>query len=271
MKKTAISTCACALAAALTTLTISLTGCSGNDAASPMSNPSSRGGSMARFAIAGDWLYTVNDSDLSIVSVKNPQKPVCSDEIYLGWGIETIFPMDNMLFIGSQTGMHIYDISNPEFPKWKSTTTHFKSCDPVVAYENLAFVTLNSSAGTWCGTRGDVLQVYDITDLESPVRLSETGLSSPRGLAVDGAEKLVFVCDGGSGIKAIDVTDPKHPEPMFSSINTENVTRIDAYDCLVWPDEKRLLVVGSDGLYQLRYDRENKQFTLISKFDLRKE
>ncbi|MDR2894781.1 MAG: hypothetical protein LBU97_04905, partial [Alistipes sp.] len=73
-----------------------------------------RGGSMARFTIAGDYLYTVNDYELTVVSLADPARPVDVQRIHLGMsGVETIFPMDSLLFIGSQGAMFIYDISRP--------------------------------------------------------------------------------------------------------------------------------------------------------------
>lgn len=225
-----------------------------------------KGGSMARFAINGDWLYTVNDSQLTVVSLANPEKPVEGERLSLGTGIETIFPMDTLLFIGSQAGMHIYNIKNPEFPKHVSTTLHFRSCDPVVAADTLAFVTLNSSLGTWCGQRGNVLQVYDVKNMYAPVLLKEVAMNSPRGLAVDLGQKMVFVCD--NGIKACDISNPRNPEVIYSALSLAEVGRIDAYDCIV-AGPGRLIVIGAAGLYQLGYDRTG--FSFISKIDIRRE
>ncbi|MDR2882857.1 MAG: hypothetical protein LBU98_03675 [Alistipes sp.] len=226
----------------------------------------SRGGSMARFAIAGDWLYTVNDHLMSVVSIADPERPVEGDRIAIGSNIETIFPMDTLLLIGSQNGMYIYNIKNPEFPRHLSTSLHFRSCDPVVAADTLAFVTLNSSLGAWCGSGGNALQVYNIRDLSAPKLLGEVPMSSPRGLAVDPDSKLLFVCD--NGIKAFDIADPLDPEPLYSSLSTPEVGKIDAYDCMI-TDQGRLLVIGADGLYQLGYDRAGFSFT--SKIDIRRE
>ncbi len=226
----------------------------------------SKGGSMARFAITGDWLYTVNENTLTVVSLADPAKPVEGERLSIGWGVETIFPMDTLLFIGSPTGMYVFNIKNPEFPKHVSTTLHFRSCDPVVAADTLAFVTLNSSLGTWCGNSSNVLQVYDIKDLKAPTLLKEVTMGSPRGLAVDLGQKMVFVCD--NGIKAYDISDPRSPEPIYSALSLAEVGRIDAYDCIV-TGEGRVIVVGAAGLYQLGYNREG--FSFISKIDIRRE
>lgn len=246
--------------------TLVAAGCS-KDGASALdsSGGQGKGGSMARFAISGDWLYTVNQSNLTVVSLADPARPVKANDFRIGSDIETIFTMDTLLFVGSQSAMMIFDISKPEFPKELSRSTHFRSCDPVVAADTLAFVTLNSSLGSWCGQRGDMLIAYDISEVTSPVVIDQVGLSSPRGLAVDMEQKLIFVCD--NGIKAYDITDPYNIEPLYSGTNIFEVGNIDAYDCILW--DGRLLVVGADGLYQLGYDREG--FSFISKIDIRSE
>ncbi len=226
----------------------------------------SRGGSMARFTITGDWLYTVNDSQLTVVSIADPEHPQKGDQISIGSGIETIFPMDTLLFIGSQNGMMIYNIKRPEFPEFVASKMHIRSCDPVVAADTLAFVTLNSSLGTWCGSNTNLLQVYDISDIRNiPDPIATVSMTSPRGLAVDLDSKLLFVCDGG--IRAYDIADPRNPQRLYTSLGTPGVGTIEAYDCIIM-DEGRLLVIGADGLYQLGYDHE--KFSLISKIDIRR-
>lgn len=71
------------------------------------------GGSMARFTLSNQHLYAVDESTLRVFDVKTPADPTFVKPIDLGWGIETIFPFQNKLFIGSNSGMHIYDASTP--------------------------------------------------------------------------------------------------------------------------------------------------------------
>lgn len=251
----------------LAAVSTAISGCSSSDGAmSDSGGGGSQGGSMARFTISGDYMYTVDDHTLNIVALSNPEKPFKRGEITIDrWTtIETIFTMDEMLFIGSQTGMYIYNIEKPEKPEPLSTVSHFKSCDPVVAYGNYAYVTLNSTIGSWCGNRGNVLQIYDISNPKSPVRKDEIAMSSPRGLAVAKTGNLLFVCDGGI-VEAYDLSDPSAPDYKYSTATVENVRGMDAYDCIAL--NGKLLVIGSDGLYQLAYDSEG--FTFISKIDLR--
>ena len=264
MKKTNLFLCACGVIAATVA---AMSGCAEGaaDSYSNADSSSGKGGSMARFTISGDWLYTVNDQQLTVVSLADPARPVEGEKFNIGSGVETIFTMDTLLFVGSQSAMYIYDIRKAEYPKKLSRSLHFKSCDPVVAIDTLAFVTLNSSLGGWCGQSGNQMNVYDISDVKNPVSLCTVEMSSPRGLAVDGEQKIVFVCD--NGIKAYDITDPRNVEILYTSISVPEVGRPDAYDCLLW--QNRLLVTGADGLYQLGYDRE--KFTFISKIDIRRE
>jgi len=69
------------------------------------------GGSMARFTIVGDYLYTLHMDSIVLVDVTVPEEPRLVEEpVYVGWDIETVFPDGEELYIGSSTGMYIYDI-----------------------------------------------------------------------------------------------------------------------------------------------------------------
>jgi hypothetical protein len=221
-----------------------------------------KGGSMARFCIMDDILFTVDNNSLKSFDISNPEKPVFYEDRtqYLGFGIETIFPMDTLLFIGSQTGMHIYRIVNGQYPNYLSTAQHITSCDPVVAQGKYAYVTLNSN-NAWCGRNANLLQIYDISNLEMPVCIKEIpGFNSPMGLGVDG-DKL-FVCD--RGLKVFDITDPM--SPLFvSDLYSAGIYDIsDAYDVI--PLGGKLILVASSGIYQLDYT--DKSLKLLSKIEL---
>ena len=56
----------------------------------------------------------------------------------------------NRLFIGSQTGMFIYNLSNPDNPVQDGQFNHVRSCDPVIADEKYAYVTLRSGSCQRC-------------------------------------------------------------------------------------------------------------------------
>ena len=96
-------------------------------------------GSMARFTIARDHLYTVGQANLSAFDISNAEAPVLNNVQNIGWNIETIYPLKDKLFIGSQIGMQIFSIDNPDAPQWISSFAHACFNDPVVANDTHAF------------------------------------------------------------------------------------------------------------------------------------
>jgi hypothetical protein len=203
------------------------------------------GGSLARFAIVDNYLYTVSNSNLKVFDINQPQQPRQVQDVRLGLNIETIFPYNNMLFIGSRTGMHIYDNANPLQPVFLSQYQHVASCDPVVVQGNYAYVTLRD--GTPCRFGVNLLDVVDISNPRIPQRVRSIPMLNPHGLGVDG--NALFVCEGEHGLKVFDVTDPAQP------VEKQFIKGIRTYDVI--PRNKVLLVVGKDGLMQYDYSDVN--------------
>lgn len=213
-------------------------------------------GSMARFAITQNHLYTLNGDNLKPYSIINPIFPEPKNEIELGWGIETLFPYNNNLFIGSQRGMHIYNLDMPSEPKFTSTYEHITSCDPVVVSENTAYVTLRN--GTNCRDGVNELHLIDISDLENPSLINTQPMTNPYGLGVDSKyrNKTLFVCDGDAGLKVLNVTNPLSVQQIGADAS------INGYDVIAHNDI--LMMIGKDGLYQYNYqDPENLQLLSI--------
>jgi len=225
-----------------------LTNCSKDASVQADSSQTGVGGSMARFAGVGDYLYTVNSSELKIINIENPALPNYVSTKEIGFGIETIFPYNGNLFIGAQTGMYIYDISNPAIAKKLSQYEHIYSCDPVVVQDDYAYVTLHS-LDSWCGRFTNELHIIDISNLNSPKLLTTFTMSNPLGLGVDGDN--LFVCD--EGLKVYDITNK-------NSIELKQHFKITAYDVIPYND--LLIVIGDNGLYQ--YDYTGDDLTLLS-------
>jgi hypothetical protein len=198
-----------------------------------------QGGSLARFALYVDYLYVVDDSNLNVFSIVNRETPVQVNTIPIGFNIETLFNYKNYLYIGSRNGMYIYNIDNAEEPTYVSDVQHFTACDPVVANETHAFVTLHTNIG--CGTDINVLEIYDINDVTNPILISSRNLTRPIGLGLYG--DYLFVCD--DEVKVFDVSDPE---------NTELVTSldVDSFDVII--NSGILVLIGENGLYQYSLD-----------------
>jgi hypothetical protein len=216
-----------------------------------------QGGSMARFTLMNSRLYTVNETQLKLFDVSNPQNPLFIDKINLGWGIETIFPYQNKLFIGSTTGMHIYDATNPSSPQKLSTYRHVTSCDPVVVSGNYAYVTLRS--GNFCQQGVNLLEVLNVEDPKNPKLVKSFAMQNPHGLGLSGNH--LFICEGDYGLKSFNASNPLDVGEKL----LQHVKSIKATDVI--PGPKSLIVTGEDGIYQFNYSNPGR-LTLLSKINI---
>jgi hypothetical protein len=215
------------------------------------------GGSMARFTLMNSNLYTVTTNSLKLFNVSAPREPVFVNTIKLGNGIETIFPYQNKLFIGSNTGMHIYNAADPSKPVKLATYQHFTSCDPVIVQGKYAYVTLRS--GSSCRLGSNVLDVLDIEDPTKPVLVSSFPMLNPHGLAI--SDNNLFICEGKNGLKAFNISDPK----TIGQKQLSFLQNLSATDVIAGP--KSLIVTGINGIYQYDYSNASS-LKLLSHLNL---
>jgi hypothetical protein len=209
------------------------------------------GGSMARFALVQDHLYAVTSNNLSSISLANPAQPQADGLVAIGNQIETVYPLGSRLFIGTATGMLIYDVSSPSSPAFVSRFDHATACDPVIADGQHAYVTLRS--GTSCNSSSNELNVVSITNITTPQLLRSYPMTSPHGLAKDG--NLLFICDGRDGLRLLDATNPANISEL------QHLAGIDSYDAIA--QNGILVVVAANGLYQYDY-RSGNRLQLLS-------
>ncbi len=167
------------------------------------------GGSLARFAIAGNYLYIVDKSDLKIFSIADASNPILKNTTYVGFNIETICPFKDKLFIGSTSVVHIFSIDNPERPVKLSTAISpqvLRRCDPVVAKDSVAYATLRTSGE--CGGTQSILAVYNIKNITQPVQVNTYPVNEPYGLGYSGS--ALYVCDK-SKLLVFDIRNGYNP------------------------------------------------------------
>ena len=223
------------------------------------SDNTGKSGSMARFKIIDNYLYVIGATDLTLFDIgfiSKDKLPVKIKTIQIGRDIETVFKLNSNLFIGSRSGMFIYDVSDPLFPKFTSSFVHFKACDPVVADENYAYVTLR--AGSQCGTTLESqLQIIDIKNIKKPKLLVTYPLENPYGLGVH--KDFLFICDGTNGLQVFDKSDPTNLKQLA------HFKGIESYDVI--PLSKSLLMIGDNSLVQYEF-ADQKNLNLLSRFKL---
>jgi hypothetical protein len=215
-----------------------------------------QGGSMARFALVDNYLYTVGYSDLSVFNIASSNDPLFSNKVHVDWHVETIYPFKNKLFVGANNGMYIYDInSSPSNPAKVGEFTHVRTCDPVIADDNYAYVTLHS--GTTCLGYSNELDIVKLNNLTNADLIKTYNLTSPHGLSKDGT--TLFICDGTDGLKIYNTSN------ILNLQLINQFTGLETYDVIAW--NKVALVVAKDGLYQ--YDYSNlSNIHLLSKINI---
>ncbi|MHA4846917.1 LVIVD repeat-containing protein [Flavitalea antarctica] len=225
---------------------------------SSSASPAGIGGSMARFTIVNNHMYTVGESDLSVLSISNTVDPVLVGTQKIGMNIETIYPFKNKLFIGSSAGMFIYSINDPSKPSRESSFSHARACDPVIADDNYAYVTLRT--GTWCAGTTNTLDVIDIANISAPRLVKTYQLKNPHGLSKDG--DLLFICDGSDGLKLYNAANVNDLKLL------DHVKDLETYDVIAW--NKLLMVVSRTGLHQYDYS-DGKTMRLLSTLQINKK
>jgi len=215
-----------------------------------------KGGSMARFAISGDVLYTVSTDSLKLFNIEEAANPRHSSQrdLKIGFDIETVFPMDTLLFIGSRSGMYVYDIKEPRFPIRLAEVSHIRSCDPVVAQDDYAYVTLNTNFSSCGASVNNVLQIYDISNPLEPVLKRSVPMNGPTGLGVD--ETKLFVCD--RGLKVFNISDPLNIRQIDDLADMTEVDVRSAYDVI--PVNGLLILVAKEGLFQFDYTGDRLKY-----------
>lgn len=201
----------------------------------------SKGGSMARFTVDNNYLYCLSESTMELFDVNNQNNPVHSGDVPMPWNIETIFPHEDYLFIGSTTGVSIYNNSSPFNPTFVSMFEHATSCDPVVVKGDYAYSTLRS--GNECAGFSNQLDIIDISNISFPYLVNTVNLTNPRGLGIDG--DYLFICDGDGGLRMYSITAPTAPALMQVVDIEESFDVITANGLLI--------VVTADGYHLFDY------------------
>jgi len=206
------------------------------------------GGSMARFGLYDDYLYSVDHATLYMFDVKNSEAPNSIGNQNVGWDIETMFVYDGHMFFGTRSGMQIYSLEVPTVPNHIGQFWHVTSCDPVVVSDGFAYITLRG--GNDCGSTVNRLDVLKLSDnyMENQL-LASYPLHGPYGLGID--DETLFVCDGEAGLKIYDVTE----KLQIDENKIASFPNIKTYDVI--PFEDYLFMIGDDGFYQYDYSDLN--------------
>jgi hypothetical protein len=230
-------------------------GASGSsDSSSAGSQSTGKGGSMARFAISGDYLYTLNQREMEVFYIAQPSTPQPQSKVHVNFDVETLYSYKDYLYIGSESGVYIYDASTPTQPTKVSQFTHTKSCDPVVVEDDIAYVTLRSGGVCRLDSGENTLQVLDIKDPLDIKLIKTLGMWNPSGLGID--ENKLFICDGSAGLKVFDINKTDANETHQLTVDIQAKHSVDDVNCNdVIPFNKNLIVSDGNSVRQFDYSQ----------------
>lgn len=244
--------------------TLVLTGCGSGSSGSSSSSASPiqagaaasriNGGSTARFSIAGDYLYTIAGSQIQIFNIADSADPKTWSQVSVADDIETLFAYRDVMFIGAQSGVFLYDIKDEGNPSFVSGVEHWQACDPVVAQGDYAFVTLNTTSDA-CPGEINQLEILDVSDTLRPILVDVVEMQGPKGLAV--IDDYLFICDGIAGLKIFDKTELKDIK-ILDQLDSDQCNDIILRDRLA-------ITTGSEGIKQ--YDFTEVPITLLSEIN----
>ena len=211
------------------------------------------GGSMARFGLNGKYLYAVDNNQFHVFDVDKADKPELVNEPFINNDVETLFILDNHIFLGTRSGMLIYTLNDPKNPQFKTNFTHIYSCDPVVVQNHIAYVTLRG--GNECGQNVNRLDILTLSQDYTEATLAYSyNMNEPYGLGID--DEILFLCDGDKGLRVFNVSD-------LSMINQHEIAtfeNIKAFDVI--PFDDYLFMIGDDGFYQYNYSDINNIYEI---------
>ena len=198
-------------------------------------------GSMSRFTLYKDYLYTVINNIMNIIDLRGDEPKKAAEDIYIGWNVETIFNYKDNMFMGTPTGMVIYSVTDPVKPVYMSSVSHVFGCDPVVVEDDIAYVTIHS--GNFCGQNVNELMIIDVSNVKSPRHIVTYAMTKPKGLGMDNG--TLFLCD--DGLKIFNASDPQ----TLLSKRLAHYSGMEGFDVI--PFGNVLMMIAEDGLYQYDY------------------
>ncbi len=210
-----------------------------------------------KIAVDYGHIYVLADDEMHVLSnYYNNVSFVKS--INLGDGMETVYTENGRIFIGSERAMHIFSAANPANPTRISDYEHVKSCDPVLPYANVAYLTLRSTTNGGCNNNGiDQLVVVDITNESNPQEIESIPMDSPYGMAV--VNQHLFVGQGSNGLTIFNAV---FPNSIYQAVSYNNIV---AYDIMRHPTDPNVILMTSDnGLEQYSIDYNSFNLTPLS-------
>lgn len=227
-----------------------------DDSAIPTAFVSNSNGSLGtanRIAKVDDLIFIIDKTNIFTLEDREKLSEATIPQS-IGWALETIYPADGHLFLGSNNGMQIYRIQDDNRVSLRGEFFHATGCDPVLPTDqNVAYVTLRS--GDECPGDENNISVVNIANLNSPSLIQEIAMDSPYGMTLH--EDKLYVGEGTNGFKIFDASERDNLKLI------ETNRSIETYDIIVHPTDRNILLFANpNGISQ--YATEGQDYNLLS-------
>lgn len=214
-------------------------------------------GTLNKITTYNNYVYVIGNEKL--YSFENtPSQMMYPEEVYVSRNLETIYPENDHLFLGTQNSMVVMSLHSPNMPYKISEYIHPRSCDPVLPYGNVAYLTLRSGDFSGCSGDENSLQVIDISNVNMPHELNTITMDSPYGMNI--INDYLFVGEGSNGLAIFDASDP------INLILETKKTNIEAYDIMIHPSiPNRILITNQNGMEQYDIDFNTMNMSFLSR------
>ncbi len=151
-------------------------------------------------AINGNYVYVATrDSGLVVLDISAPATPAWLTNV-TGIDVENVATAGNVLGTSLYGSVRFYDITDPSNPVEGGTTEDLRVGNEGFAIGgNHAYV-----------PDGDSLKIFDITNILTPAMVSKIRTGG-YGYAAAVSGNYCYVASEGTGVRAIDITDPAAP------------------------------------------------------------
>jgi hypothetical protein len=183
-------------------------------------------------AVLGDTAIVANQmSGIDVLDVSNLDKPVSAGQYFTEGYARDVAVAGSLAFVVDQpSGFSVLDVSTRGATIELSTQQSAQSPLIVSVSETSTGRRLASLAGGR-GAQGYTVQVYDVSDPKSPVRVS-TVKTAGRGSRVAMHGSSAYVADA-DGLQIVDLSDPAHPSRIASVATAGPARDVAVTDSLV--------------------------------------
>jgi hypothetical protein len=152
---------------------------------------------------------------LNVVDVSDPGQPVLTSSSSVTGILDLSVAGDTIYLVDGRAGfsshLEIIDFSNPSFPALTGEYgTIFEKAESVFGSGNFAYLI----SSDYPSGENRQLRILDASDPENVLLIGSIPVEFVYELIVTG--DLAFLASGEQGLQMIDVSDPAHPEPLFT-------------------------------------------------------